>query len=164
MKRRTALTVVASSCCSLVLAQAAPGDAALREAMARYERAWNDRDVAAWTVLTTADLHYHETYLHTDPERQMITRERSRRAFESAIAGFDFKWQPLRIHYKPGGSATAVMHVVQYALPRTGDKYAAVYETNPAIARWRIDEGRWKLYEYVTYKPMAAEIVRAEGL
>ena len=94
----------------------------------------------------------------------MNTRERSLRAFQSGIDAFDFKWEPLRIRFKPDGSATAVMRVVQLALPRTGDKYAAPFETNPAIARWRVEDGRWKLYQYVTYKPLAAGIARAEGL
>ena len=161
LSRRTLLATLAL--CALPAA-AAPDEAALREAMAAYERAWNQRDVAAWTALTTGDLHYQETYLHTDPERQMTTRERSLRAYRSGIDAFDFKWQPLRIHMKPDGSATAVMRVVQLALPRTGDQYAATFETNPAIARWRVDEGRWKLYHYVTYKELAREIVRAEGL
>ena len=142
----------------------ATDEAALREAMARYEQAWNQRDVGAWKNLVTADLLYQETYLHTDEARQMNTRERSLRAFQSGIDAFDFKWEPLRIRFKPDGSATAVMRVVQLALPRTGDKYAATFETNPAIARWRVEDGRWKLYHYVTYKPLAAGIAQAEGL
>lgn len=160
-KRRFVLAILALAA---LPAGAAPDEAALRDAMARYAQAWNQRDVAAWTGLTTADLHYQESYLHTDEARQMTTRERSRRAFESAITGFDFEWEPLRIHFRPDGSATAVMRVRQLALPRSGDKYAAVFETNPAIARWRVDEGRWKLYHYVTYAPYAREIVKTEGL
>jgi hypothetical protein len=165
--RSVALTrrvVLAALALSALPAWAAPDEAALREAMARYAQAWNQRDVAAWNGLTSADLHYQESYLHTDESRQMTTRERSRRAFESAITGFDFEWEPLRIHFRPDGSATAVMRVRQFALPRSGDKYAAVFETNPAIARWRVDDGRWRLYHYVTYAPYAREIVRAEGL
>jgi ketosteroid isomerase-like protein len=142
----------------------APDEAALRKAMARYAQAWNRRDVAAWNNLVTADLHYNESYLHTDEARQMTTRDRSRRAFESAITGFDFEWQPLRIHFKPDGSATAVMRVVLLALPKTNGKYAATFETNPAIARWRVEDGRWKLYHYVTFAPYAREIVSSEGL
>lgn len=143
---------------------AAPDEAALREAIARYERTWNQRDVAAWKEQVTADLHYQETYLHTDPDRQMTTRERSLRAYQQGIDAFDFKWEPLRIHLKPDGTATVVMRVRQFALPRTGDKYAATFETNPAIARWRVDDGRWKLYHYVTFAAMAREIVASEGL
>lgn len=143
---------------------AAPDEAALRDAMARYERAWNTRDVAAWKKLVTDDLHYHETYLHTDPARQMTTRESSLRAFRSGIEAFDFKWEPLRIHFRPDGSATAVMRVVQLALPKTNGKYAGRFETNPSIARWRVEGGRWRLYQYVTYTPYAREIVSKEGL
>lgn len=143
---------------------AAPDEAALREAIARYERIWNQRDVAAWKDAVTADLHYQETYLHTDEARQMTTRERSLRAYQSGIDAFDLKWEPLRIHIKPDGSATVVMRVVQLALPRTNGKYAATFETNPAIARWRVEDGRWKLYHYVTYKPLAREIVASERL
>ena len=153
-----------AACTALPGLAAAPDEAALREAMARYARAWNERDVAAWNELTTADLHYNETYLHTDEARQMTTRDRSRRAFESAITGFDFEWQPLRIHFRPDGSATAVMRVVQLALPKKQGKYAARFETNPAIARWRVEDGRWRLYHYVTYAPYAKEIVSNEGL
>ncbi len=146
-------------------AQAAPVDeAALREAIARYERTWNDRNVEAWKEQVTADLHYHETYLHTDPDRQMNTRERALRAYQHGIDAFDFKWEPLRIHMKPDGSATVVMRVVQFALPRKDNKYAATFETNPAIARWRVEDGRWKLHQYVTFQPMAREIVATEGL
>ena len=145
-------------------AMSAPDEAALREAIARYERIWNQRDVAAWKNIVTADLHYQETYLHTDEARQMTTRERSLRAYQSGIDAFDFKWEPLRIRMKPDGRATVVMRVVQLALPRTGNKYAATFETNPAIARWRVEDGQWKLYHYVTYKEMAREIVSSEGL
>ena len=139
-------------------------EAALHKTMARYAQAWNERDVAAWNDLVTADLHYNETYLHTDEARQMTTRDRSRRAFESAITMFDFEWQPLRIHFKPDGTATAVMRVLKLALPKTNGQYTATFEINPAIARWRVEDGRWRLYHYVTYDPYALEIVKTEGL
>jgi hypothetical protein len=157
------LILAALALCSLPAAPATD-EAALRDAMVHYERAWNQRDVAAWKDLVTTDLLYQETYLHTDEARQMNTRERSLRAFQSGIDAFDFKWEPLRIYMKPDGSATAVMRVVQLALPRSNGKYAATFETNPAIARWRVVDGRWQLYHYVTYKGLAQEIVRAEGL
>lgn len=161
LSRRTLLAGLAL--CSLPAA-AATDEAALRQAMRAYERAWNRRDIAAWKDLVTADLHYQESYLHTDPDRQMTTRERSLRAIESGVKAFDFKWEPLRVHKKPDGSVTAVMRVVQLALPRINGKYTATFETNPAIARWRVEDGRWKLYHYVTYAPYAKEIVNSEGL
>ncbi len=136
------LFLVALAVASTVTFAAALDEAALRQAMARYAQAWNQRDVAAWNNLVTADLHYNESFLHTDEARQMTTRDRARRAFESAMTGFDFEWQPLRIHFKPDGSATAVMRVVQRALPKTNGKYAATFETNPAIARSMAGRGR----------------------
>jgi len=54
MKRRTTLIAGALLACAPLLAQAAPDEASLRDAMGAYERAWNQRDVAAWTALTTA--------------------------------------------------------------------------------------------------------------
>jgi hypothetical protein len=143
---------------------AAADEAGLREAMQRYARAWNERDIAAWKSLVTDDLHYQESYLHTDEARQMTTRDRSLRAFESAITGFDFEWKPLKIHFRSDGSATAVMHVVQRALPKTNGKYTAIFETNPAIARWRLVNGRWQMYHYVTYAPYAKQLVATEKL
>ena len=163
--RRTVLAALSLAAVTALLdAHAAPDEAALREAITRYERIWNARDVAAWREAVTADLHYQETYLHTDEARQMTTRERSLRAFQSGIDSFDFSWQPLRIHIKPDGTATVVMRVVQNALPRTNGRYAATFETNPAIARWRVEGGRWKLYHYVTFAAQAREIVASERL
>ena len=137
---------------------AADDEAALREAIARYERAWNQRDVAAWKDLVTADLLYEETFTASLLEsRKINTREKAQPVFEMSARDFSFEWVPLRILSKPDGSATAVMRIVQTAGTST-------FETNPAIARWRVEEGRWKLYHYVTHKPHAREIVRAEGL
>lgn len=137
---------------------ATPGEVQLRSAIAAYERAWKQRDVAAWRGLVTADLLYEETFTASLLEsRRINSRERAQPVFEISARDFTFRWEPLRIVTKPDGSATVVMRIVQKAGGST-------FETNPAIARWRIEDGRWKLYHYVTHKPHAAEIVRAEGL
>ena len=137
---------------------AAADEAALREAIARYERIWNERDVAAWKEAVTADLLYEETFTTALLEsRRINSRERAQPVFELSARDFSFKWEPLRIVMKPDGSATAVMRVVQTA-------NNATFETNPAIARWRVEDGRWKLYHYVTHKPQAREIVASERL
>ena len=106
----------------------------------------------------TADLLYDETFTAALAEgRKLNSRERAQPVFEMSARDFSFKWEPLRVHAKPDGSVTAVMRVVQTA-------GGTAFETNPAIARWRVEDGRWKLYHYVTHKPYAREIVRAEGL
>ena len=143
---------------ALPVLAAPPDEAALREAVAAYERAWNQRGVAAWRALVTADLLYDETFTAALAEgRKLNSRERAQPVFEMSARDFSFKWETLRIHAKPDGSVTAVMRVVQTA-------GGTAFETNPAIARWRVEDGRWKLYHYVTHKPYAREIVRAEGL
>ena len=158
MKRRTALFVATLLAGVPALAQAAPDEAALREAIAAYERAWKQRDVAAWKGLVTADLLYEETFTTALAEsRRINSRERAQPVFETSARDFSFKWEPLRIVMKPDGSATAVMRIVQTANNVT-------FETNPAIARWRVEDGRWKLYHYVTHKPHAREIVSTEDL
>ncbi len=158
MKRRTALFAATLLAGVPALAQGAPDEAALRKAMAAYERAWKQRDVEAWKGLVTADLLYEETFTSALAEsRRINSRERAQPVFETSARDFSFKWEPLRIVMKPDGSATAVMRIVQTA-------NNATFETNPAVARWRVDDGRWKLYHYVTHKPHAREIVSAEGL
>ena len=158
MKRRTVLMIAAPAFGLPALVQAAPDEAALREAIVRYQRAWTQRDVAAWKELVTADLLYEETFTAALAEsRKINSRERAQPIFEASARDFLFQWEPMRIRIKPDGSATAVMRVVQTANNSN-------FETNPAIARWRVEDGRWKLYHYVTHKPHAAEIVRAEGL
>lgn len=140
------------------IAAAAPNEASLREAIVRYERIWKERDVAAWKEAVTADLLYEETFTTALAEsRRINSRERAQPVFEASARDFSFTWEPLRIVMKPDGSATAVMRIVQTA-------NNATFETNPAIARWRFEDGRWKLYHYVTHKPHAREIVASERL
>ena len=66
---------------ALLLAVATPpalseaGDeTALREAIARFQKAWNARDMAAWEALVTDDVRLQETYYHTDESRQINNR------------------------------------------------------------------------------------------
>lgn len=156
--RRNLLVLASLAGLGAPAALAATGEAALREAIARYERIWNERDVAAWKDAVAADVHFEETFTAALAEsRKINSRERAQPVFESSARDFRFKWEPLRIVMKTDGSATTVMRIVQTA-------NNASFETNPAIARWRIEDGRWKLYHYVTHKPHAREIVRAEAL
>lgn len=157
ISRRTLLVALTVTVATMPAA-AAVDEAALRAAMAAYERAWKQRDVAAWKDLVTADLLYEETFTSALLEsRRINSRERAQPVFETSARDFAFTWEPLRVVMKPDGSATAVMRIVQTA-------NNATFETNPAIARWRVEDGRWKLYHYVTHKPHAREIVRNEGL
>ena len=157
LSRRT-LLALSWTVLAIPAQSAEPGEAALREAVAAYERAWNQRDVAAWRALVAADLLYEETFTAALADsRKINSRDRAQPVFETSARDFSFKWEPLRIHAKADGSATVVMRVVQTA-------GGTAFETNPAITRWRVEDGRWKLYHYVTHKPQAREIVRAEGL
>jgi hypothetical protein len=158
LSRLVSLLILAVLTCGPSAAAAATDEAALLEAIATYERIWNQRDVAAWKEAVTADLLYEETFTSALLEsRRINTRERAQPVFELSARDFSLKWQPLRIVMKPDGSATAVMRIVQTA-------NNASFETNPAIARWRIEDGRWKLYHYVTHAPHAREIVASERL
>jgi len=140
-------------------------EAALREAIARFQKAWNARDMAAWEELVTDDVRLQETYYHTDEARQINNRERSRPQFENNFKSFDLDWTVQRIKMQPEGRATAVMTMRQHALPRGADgRYAASFTTDPAITRWRLEGGRWRLAHLVTHKAYAREIVAKEGL
>jgi hypothetical protein len=41
---------------------------------------------------------------------------------------------------------------------------AASFTTDPAITRWRLESGRWKLTHFITHLAYAKEIVAEEGL
>jgi ketosteroid isomerase-like protein len=157
---------------ALLMAVAAPAayaqsadETALREAIARFQQAWNGRDIAAWETLVTDDVRLQETYYHTDESRQINNRERSRPQFENNFKSFDLDWTVQRIKMLPDGRATVVMTMRHHALPRTADgRYAASFTTDPAITRWRQEGGRWRLSHFVTHKAYAREIVDKEGL
>lgn len=140
-------------------------EAALRDAIARFQQAWNARDMAAWERLVTDDVHLQETYAYTSESRQINNRERSRPQFENNFRSFDLDWAVKRIKLEPGGRATVAMTLRQHALPRGADgRYAGSFVTDPAITRWRLEGGRWRLAHFVTHGHQAREIVRSEGL
>lgn len=144
---------------------AATDEAALRDAIERFRQAWNARDMTAWEQLVADDMHLQETYYHTAESYKINTRERSRPQFENNFKSFDLEWSVQRIKLLPDGRATVAMKMVQHALPRGADgRYAGSFVTDPAITRWRVEGGQWRLHHFVTFQPQAREIVSKEGL
>lgn len=165
IQRRRAVIVALMIVAAPALLAQSSDETALRDAIARFQAAWNARDIAAWEQLVTDDVLLQDTYAHTDESRQINTRDRARPQFETNFNSFDLDWSVQRIKILPGGRATAVMTMRQHALPRAADgRYAASFVTDPAITRWRLEGGRWRLAHLVTHKPYAREIVAKEGL
>ena len=140
-------------------------ETALREAIGRFQKAWNARDMAAWDQLVTDDVLLQQTYTHTDESKQINNRERSRPQFESNFKMFDLDWTVQRIKLSPDGRATVVMTMRQHALPRGADgRYAASFTTDPAVTRWRLEGGRWRMSQFVTHAGSARDVISKEGL
>jgi ketosteroid isomerase-like protein len=165
LQRRHALIAALAALAAPAAFAQAGDEAALRETIARFQQAWNARDIAAWEQLVTDDVLLQETYYHTAESRQINNRERSRPQFENNFKSFDLDWTVQRIKLLPEGRAIAVMTLRQHALPRGADgRYAASFTTDPAITRWRLEGGRWRLAHLVTHQAYAREIVSKEGL
>ena len=165
LQRRSAIIAVLMAVAAPAAFSETGGEAALREAIAGFQRAWNARDMAAWEALVTDDVRLQETYYHTDESRQINNRERSRPQFENNFKSFDLDWSVQRIKMLPEGRATVVMTMRHHALPRGADgRYAASFTTDPAITRWRLEGGRWRMAHFVTHQAYAREIVAKEGL
>jgi hypothetical protein len=142
-----------------VCAQAPGAEASLRDAIAHYAQAWNTHDLAAWTTFLTADVDYGDPYSWGGKGRDGAVAK-----YEYNLKNQDLKWEAVRLKLMPDGTATVLMRTEFGVLPITDGKYKLVFKTYPAISRWRIEDGQWRMFFFTTLDSRAAEIVRTEGL
>jgi len=165
-KRRTlilacTLTLLAGTGRVLSQAPAAAGEAALREALREYEQTWNRHDVKAWAAMMTADVWFTEA---SDFYERMKGRDKVVPLFEYNVKNSDIKWEILRVRMMPDGTATVALRNVTSILPVTNGKYAAVFDSNPSASRWRVEDGRWKMFFFTSDKGWARDVIKKDGL
>jgi hypothetical protein len=64
----------------------------------------------------------------------------------------------------PDGTATASLRTVARILPKTDGKYQAEFESTPSVSRWRLEEGRWRMFFFTSHKGWALDVMKKDGL
>jgi hypothetical protein len=154
-----ATALAALTCTGFVCAQASGAEVSLRDTIAQYAQAWNTHDTNAWTRFLTADVDYGDPYSWGGKGRDGAVAK-----YEYNLKNQDLKWEAVRLKLMPDGTATVLMRTEFGVLPITDGKYKFVFKSYPAISRWRIEDGQWRMFYFTTLNARAAEIVQTEGL
>ena len=142
-------------------APASPTEASLRSAMLRYVAVWNSHDVAAWSALLTDDVWYTEApdYYQRSKGKPNVL------AFHGdSVKTSDILWDIKRIKIQADNTATVVLVHTANILPKTGEKYATSFISDPAVSRWRLEGGQWKLHYFTSHKGMALDVMSKDGM
>lgn len=149
---------------SVAIAQSpsqAAGESALREVVRQCEQAWNRHDVEAWATFLTPDAWFTQAW---DSYERGKGRANAIALFESNFKDADLTWEVLGLRMMPDGTATVKLrHVLSY-LPKTDGKYRIVFEKVPSISRWRLEDGRWKLFFFTSDTGWALDSLKKDGL
>ncbi len=147
---------------SMARAQLAPGasEAALRDVFSRFAAALVRRDVGSLSSLLTADA----VWVFPDSVTKQ-SREDVAIYIATVLGTYDFKMELVRL--KMSGreeAATVVIRAQLLLLPVKDGKYAMVFNRDPMLSRWRLENGEWRLHYVVSDVVKAAALVKAEGL
>jgi uncharacterized protein (TIGR02246 family) len=142
-------------------AQTPAGEAALRDTIRDYTAAWNRHDVPAWTQYLTADVWFTEAmdFYERNKDRDKVVP-----LFEWNVKNSDLELDILRVRMMPDGTATASLRTVARILPKTDGKYKAEFESTPSVSRWRLEEGRWRMFFFTSHKGWALDVMKKDGL
>lgn len=132
----------------------------LQDVLRNFERAWNLHDAAAWASFLTEDAWVTQKW---DYYGRQKGRESALTLFNSNFKDSDLSLTVRRIRIMPDDTATVAMRVVLSYLPVTDGKYRIVFEDDPAISRWRKENGAWKLFFYTTDKGWAFDQLKKDG-
>ena len=133
---------------------------ALREAVAQYVSAWNRRDIDSLAALLAHDMHYIEPY-----GSEKHTREAVAAYTRLVMAVYDLRLDIVRLRVGDSGNeATLVLRGQHLGLPVRDGRYSQRFDRAPLVTRWRIEDGRWRLFYFNDNTVKSTEIVRSEGL
>jgi ketosteroid isomerase-like protein len=141
--------------------KAAATETSVREAAAAYVLAWNSHDLQAWNAKLTEDVWYTEAI---DYYQRSKGRAAVNAFFGETVKTSDIAWQVTRVKLMPDGTATMVVRHSALILPKIAGKYASSFESNPSVARWRIEDGQWKLFYFTTHKGTALDAMKKDGV
>jgi uncharacterized protein (TIGR02246 family) len=151
---------------TVVWAQAGAEEQKLRDALKRYQAAWNQHDVKAWSSFLTNDIWFTQTFARgttTRSEKQQ-GREVAEGLFKTNFAQSDLSLEVKKLRMMPDGTATMALREVVSHLPKEEGKYRAVFESDPVISRWRKEGDTWKMFFYTSDKGWALAELKKDGL
>ena len=136
-------------------------EASLRSAIAKYVATWNSHDPVAWSAFLTDDVWYTEAmdYYQRSKGKQNVVAIQGENVKSS-----DIVWQVKRVKIQPDDSATVVVVHTANVLPKSGDKYSSTFVSDPAVTRWRIEGGQWKLFYFTSHKGTALDVMSKDGV
>jgi uncharacterized protein (TIGR02246 family) len=169
MKRRSFLTAVALGSLgspALVRAQAGAEEQKLRDVLKRYQAAWNQHDLKAWSAFLADDIWFTQTFSRATTTRseKMKGREVAEALFRSTFLPSDLSLEVRKIRMMPDGTATVALREVVSHLPKEEGKYRAVFESDPVISRWRKEGNTWKMFFYTSDKGWALAELKKDGI
>lgn len=142
---------------------AAPTEISLRSAMVQYVATWNSHDVAAWSALLTDDIWYREV-VATDYYERSKGKPNVLSVHGDSVRNSDIVWEIKRVKIQPDNSATVVLIHTANILPKTGEKYASSFVSDPTVSRWRLEGGHWRLYYFTSHKGLALDAMNKDGM
>lgn len=157
------IRVLLAAAAALLAATARADEAAVRQATAALVEAWNRHDAKAWGAHLAEDAWYAEA---EDFYERFKGREKVVGWFSYNVENSDLQWDIVRMKTRPDGVVSVVLVQRMSFLPKTDGRYASVFTSDPALARWRRDaDGRWRLMFFTSHKGWAlAEIKKDEAL
>ena len=133
----------------------------LRNAIAQFEKAWNQHDVDAWLALMTEDVWFTQTL---DYYERMKGKKAVKTTFEYDVKNTELKWEVKRVRIMPGGTASVVLRQVGLIPPKVDGKYKREDVSEPSFGRWRLEGGKWKLFFFTSNKGWALDEMKKDGL
>jgi ketosteroid isomerase-like protein len=133
----------------------------LREAMRKYVVAWNRHDLKAWSSMLAEDIWYTET---TDFYERLKGKKNVVLMFKDVLKTTDLNWEVIRLRMRPDGTATVVLRHVSLVPPKVNGKYKMTLESVPSVARWRFENGGWKMFFFTTHKGTALDALKKDGM
>jgi uncharacterized protein (TIGR02246 family) len=155
------LLVAAPLAFSNAWGQAAAGEASLRDTVSQYVAAWNRHDVQGWSSFLAEDVWYTEA---VDHYQRFKGRQAVITSFQDSVKESDLVWDVKRVRLMPDGTATVVVRHVAQILPKTGGKYKASFESDPAVSRWRQEGGKWRMFYFTSHKGTALAEMKKDGV
>lgn len=142
-------------------APAAGTEGDLRNAIAQFEKAWNQHDVDAVLALMTEDVWFTQAL---DYYGRMKGKKAVKPTFEYDVKSTDLQWEVKRVRMMPDGTASVVLRQVGLIPPKTDGKYKREDVSEPSFSRWRLEDGKWRLFFFTSHKGWALDEMKKDGL
>jgi len=140
----------------------APGsEALLRGTVAEFEKVWNRHDVTAWLAMMTDDIWFTAA---EDLYGQMKGKKAVKTTFEYDVKNTDLRWEIQRLRMMPDGTASVVLRHTALLLPKVDGKYKREDVSEPSLSRWRLVNGKWRLFYFTSHKGLALAEMKKDGL